>query len=164
MSRDFSGGCCWYGLPNRKDAGPGVAFPTVRTIKAAESRISYNETWVCDPQGDAGREGATVPIALLINLFLLTKVPCPYATFSSLGSLWYLLCSSVSGIWCLITAIISISMATARQFLPELSIYRKDAKGLIISHTFWNIDFYIDVKSTGVYLGVWVLFTSNGDF
>lgn len=55
-------------------------------------------------------------------------------------------------------------MATARQILPVLSIYRKDAKSLIISHIFWNIDFFIDEKSTGVWLDVWVLFTSNGDF
>lgn len=65
-------------------------------------------------------------------------------------SQWDLSCRSISVIWCLIKAIISISKAIARHFLPALSAYKKDSKSLIISHTFSIIDFYIEVKSMRV--------------
>lgn len=97
---------------------------------------------------------ATVAIAFLINLFLLTDRPSPYVKFTSLGSLWDLSCRILSGIKCLIKSIISISKAIARHFLPALSTYKKDPKSLIISHTKPNNLKCIKVKSTRAYLSI----------
>lgn len=61
----------WAFLIGRAGFRVRCGVPKCQNNKTAESSISYSETRACDPQGDADREGATVPTALLINLFLL---------------------------------------------------------------------------------------------